>query len=68
MTDLFADPDTTIGDAIYELEREANMRRRVYPRWIEDRRLSAAEAETRQRRLQDAIDLLRRLREEARYP
>jgi hypothetical protein len=68
MSALFPEPEPTIDEMITELEREHHMRRRVFQNWVDSGKLSAAEADRRQRRLFAALTLLRNLREEARHP
>jgi hypothetical protein len=52
-----------LRDIIYELEREAGMRRAVYPRLLIQRKISEAEAGKRQERLQRAKWVIERVLE-----
>jgi hypothetical protein len=45
-------------EALDELNREFNVRRRCFARWIENGRLSATDAQDRLDRLASAIDML----------
>lgn len=47
-----------IQEALDELHRELNVRKRCFPRWIEDGRVSATDATDRLERLATALDLL----------
>lgn len=44
--------------ALDELTRELNVRRRCFPRWVADGRVSATDAQDRIDRLASAIELL----------
>lgn len=44
--------------ALDELTRELNVRRRCFPRWVQDGRVSATDAQDRIDRLATAIELL----------
>jgi hypothetical protein len=64
MTDLFA---ITVDDMIGELEREIATRKRVFPRWVEAKKLSSSEADRRIELLEatvnylkESVDVLRR--------
>jgi hypothetical protein len=48
-------------EAVSELEREAQVRKRCFDRWVTDGRLSYTDARDRQERLLSAIGLLRRM-------
>lgn len=50
-----------LEEALSELEREAQIRKRCFDRWIADGRLSYTDAKDRQERLLSAIALLRRM-------
>lgn len=54
-------PPVTLNDAIGELERERELRRRVYPNWIAAGRLKQIAADERNRRLEYAIERLKGL-------
>lgn len=45
-------------EALDELQRELNVRRRCFPRWVKDGRVSATDAQDRIDRLSSAIALL----------
>lgn len=51
----------TVGDAIKELEREATVRRRVYPDWVRSAKLTEAQKNDRMIRLEYAIKLLKKM-------
>ncbi len=55
MTDLFP---VSIDDAISEINRELEFRRRVYPRLIESKKLTREKAEMQNARLRKALELL----------
>ena len=55
----------TIEEAISECERELQVRRRCYDRWIQDGKLSAIDARDRLQRLEGAIRLLEAVQEAA---
>ena len=48
----------TIEDAILELKRELNLRKRVYPKWIQEGKLSKKWANRQYLALQKALELL----------
>ena len=48
-----------LQETIDECQRELNIRRRCFPRWIADGRASATDAQDRLDRLQTAIDYLK---------
>jgi hypothetical protein len=48
----------TLREAIDECQRELNIRRRCFPRWVADGRASFTDAQDRLDRLQTAIDYL----------
>lgn len=50
-----------IDEAIVELERELKMRENVFPRWIENGRLTQSLADLRISRLKAAISLLKEI-------
>lgn len=45
-------------EAVDELTRELNVRRRCFPRWVADGRVSATDAQDRLDRLATAIELI----------
>lgn len=45
-------------EAVDELTRELNVRRRCFPRWVADGRVSATDAQDRLDRLASAIELI----------
>lgn len=50
MSDLFDSPtykDIRLSDMLEELEREIKVRRRVYPRWVENGKLDPVTADRR---------------------
>ena len=56
---------------IAELNREARVRRSVYPRWVADGKLTVEDANRQQERLQAAINTLEKLyleREQLKLP
>lgn len=48
----------TIAEQLTELRREAQQRARVYPRWVQDGRMTQAAADRQMARLNDAIATL----------
>ena len=50
---------------VAELERELAVRRRVYPRWVSEGRISASASSERTARMSQAVALLRELAEHA---
>jgi hypothetical protein len=40
-------PEFTVKDLIEEARREVALRRKVFPRWVEERRITASEADRR---------------------
>lgn len=48
-------------EAIDECQRELNVRRRCFPRWVQDGRVSATDAQDRVDRLATAIEHLQKL-------
>lgn len=54
----------TIDDMIKCVEREIGMRMRVYPRWIEQHKMSIEKADLEIRTMQAVLDKLKKLREE----
>ena len=55
MSELFP---FTRGEVIAEIEREIALRKRVYPRWIADRRLTRVKADRQIALLEEAVRLL----------
>lgn len=53
----------TIDDMIKCVEREIGMRMRVYPRWIEQHKMSIEKADLEIRTMQAVLDRLKKLRE-----
>jgi hypothetical protein len=51
-------------EAMDEVERELNVRKRCFPKWIEDGRLSRTDARDRLARQQAALDILTQLNKE----
>jgi len=67
MTDLFA---ITVDDMVGELEREIVLRKRVYPKWVDAKKLSRSEADRRIELLEatvnylkESVDVLRRAKD-----
>lgn len=54
----------TIDDMIKCVEREIGMRMRVYPRWIEQHKMSIEKADLEIRTMQEVLDRLKKLREQ----
>lgn len=52
-------------EALDELQREFNVRARCFPRWIDDGRVSATDAQDRLDRLASAIEIIRQQISEA---
>ena len=50
-----------LTEAADECERELNVRRRCFPRWVKDGRVSATDAQDRVDRLASAVEILRNL-------
>lgn len=59
MTDLFP---ISRDDEIQELERELAIRRRVFPRWVSDGRITQAKADRQIAVMASAIESLHRLK------
>lgn len=57
-----------VEEALSELEREMQVRKRCYDRWVEDGKLSSVDAADRLDRLQTAIHLLQTHTEEGEVP
>lgn len=62
MADLFPDslPKVHIEDQILCVERELNMRRRVYPGWVAKGRMSQQQADVEIQRMAAVLETLRR--------
>lgn len=56
MSDLFP---ITIEDEIQELEREVALRKRVYPRWTADGRLTKVKADRQIAVMESAVERLK---------
>jgi len=56
----------TIDQQIAEVKREIGMRERVYPRFIEQKRITQAQADERITILQSVLETLERIRDEQR--
>lgn len=54
----------SIEDQIKEVARELAMRRRVYPRWVNDGRMTQAEADRKWEAMKAAHDTLLKLKAE----
>jgi hypothetical protein len=52
-------PRFTAAELIACADREVRLRRRVYPRWVEENRLSEERAEDEIAKMQAILDLLR---------
>lgn len=52
-------PRFTAAELFACADREVGLRRRVYPRWVKDRRMSAEKAEEEIAKMQSICDLLR---------
>jgi len=61
-----AAPMITIDQQIAEVKREIGMRERVYPRFIEQKRITQAQADERITILQSVLETLERIRDEQR--
>lgn len=53
----------SIDDMIKCVEREIGMRMRVYPRWVEQKKMSIEKADLEIRTMQAVLDKLKKLRE-----
>ena len=53
----------SLGNQVRELEREAGMRRRLYPVWVDRKKITQAVADVQERQLQLAIESLQLLKE-----
>lgn len=53
----------SIDDMIKCVEREIGMRMRVYPRWVEQHKMSIEKADLEIRTMQAVLDKLKKLRE-----
>lgn len=65
--DVSLDP-AEVMDALKEIEREAGVRRGVYPRWIESGKLNAGVAHERQHRMDAAAKILKEIATSMRQP
>lgn len=52
----------TLDEQIAEVERECNMRERVYGRWVLDNKMSVEDSRRQIRRMRAVLATLRRLR------
>ena len=59
MPDLLATLPVPLGDQIAEVEREIVLRRRVYPRWIADGRLTERKADAQIATMEAVLATLR---------
>lgn len=59
VSDLFP---ITVDDEIQELEREVALRKRVYPRWVADNRLTKGKADRQIAVMQSALERLKGLK------
>lgn len=53
--------ERSVQEALDECTRELNIRKRCFPRWIEDGRVSPTDAQDRLDRLASAVDMLTEL-------
>jgi hypothetical protein len=63
MTDMFP---CTIEEQIAEVERELELRRRNYPRWVEAKKMSQSASDLHTRRMSAVLATLRQLKGNAR--
>jgi hypothetical protein len=59
MTDMFP---CTIEEQIAEVERELELRRRNYPRWVEAKKMSQNASDLHMRRMENVLATLRAVR------
>lgn len=57
-----------VVEALEEIEREAGVRRGVYPRWIATGKITASVADERQRRMGNAAKILKQVVNTLRVP
>lgn len=57
--DMTVQRERTDQEALDELRREFNVRARCFPRWVQDGRVSATDAQDRLDRIAWAIEILR---------
>lgn len=58
----------SIGEALDECSRELNVRRRCFPRWVKEGRVSETDAQDRLDRMASACDFLSEMRTKAAVP
>lgn len=56
----------TIEDQIKAVEREINMRRRVYPKWVENKRMSQEKADKEIAAMQAVLETLKEVQKQTR--
>ena len=61
MTDMFP---CTIEEQIAEVERELELRRRNYPRWVETKKMSQSASDLHMRRMAGVLNTLRMVKAE----
>lgn len=61
MTDLFGQKDDILEQQIRCVEREIGMRQRVYPNWINAKKISAGKAEYEVQMMQEVLKSLKEL-------
>lgn len=57
---------STIDEQMACVEREIKMRRRVYPRWVQDGRMTQAKADSEVRAMEAVAETLRGIQEKSR--
>ena len=56
----------TIEDQIKAVEREISMRRRVYPRWVENKRMSQEKADKEIATMEAVLETLKEVQKQSR--
>lgn len=56
----------TIEDQIKAVEREISMRRRVYPRWVENKRMSREKADKEIATMEAVLETLKEVQKQSR--
>ena len=56
----------TIEEQIKAVEREINMRRRVYPRWVENKRMSQEKADKEIKAMEAVLETLKKVQQKDR--
>lgn len=56
----------TIEDQIKAVEREISMRRRVYPRWVENKRMSQEKADKEIATMEAVLETLKEVQKQTR--